>query len=98
GGASMTVPVVVVPSGLVLVAGIVGHEFLEERGKIVLGESWLILDGGECGGAADHEQVHDPLSPDVAEPLGQLRAEVDDGGIAFRFAFERESLHGAPAA
>src|SRR3954463_4465554 len=66
GGAEVAVAVVVVPSLLVLVGGVVGDEFLHEGGEVVLDETGLEFQGGEGGGGSDDEEVEDAVAAEGA--------------------------------
>ena len=48
----------------------------------MLHQAGLEFDRGEGRGAAAYEDVEQGIAFDLAEPIGQLRVEVNDVGVA----------------
>jgi len=86
GGADVGVSVVVVPGLFVLVEVVLGCEFFEGGGEVVVDESGFEFDGGDAGGGADVEEGDGTgVEFGVGEGLLGLGSDVDDVAVAAGF-------------
>ena len=85
-GADVGVAVVVVPGLFVLVEVVLGCEFFEGGGEVVVNESGFEFDGGDAGGGADVEEG-DGAGGELGLGEGALGlgGDVDDVAVAAGF-------------
>ena len=72
-----------------------GKMMTGEYQQVVLDQPGLVLQRGQGGGAADDEQEQHPVAaqPQRAQPLAQLRRQVDDVVVAVGADADRETVH-----
>ena len=93
GGAEVAVAVVVVPGGFMLIAGVVGDEFLHHRFEIVVDEAGLELDRGQGAGAADGEKMEEAFADRLPDVMRELGMKINDVGVAVGGNLQGEALH-----